>query len=149
MVGAHLERLFAPHNETNLVRLFVLEQSRVARPSFLPFVRIRTESEELCAPGREKKRRSKGCLKKLNVTGIGGEGHVQLEDYGLVLFIGLRHNLFCELDDGFKVGIMLILRLRQLSAVHCAGQDAGWGRGVRGERKCGPLVLKDSSWSRP
>lgn len=57
----------------------------------------------------------------LNVTRIGGEGHVQLEDYGLVLFIGLRHDLFCELDDGFKVGIMLILRLRQLSVVHCAG----------------------------
>lgn len=47
MIGAHLERLFAPHNETNLLRLFVLEQSRLARPALLPFARIRNESEEL------------------------------------------------------------------------------------------------------
>jgi hypothetical protein len=46
MVGAHLERLFAPHNKANLMRFLVLQQSRLARPSFFPFIRSRIESEE-------------------------------------------------------------------------------------------------------
>jgi hypothetical protein len=51
MVSAHFERLFASHNKTNLLRLFVLQQSRITRPALLPFVSFRTEPEELCAPG--------------------------------------------------------------------------------------------------
>jgi hypothetical protein len=54
----------------------------------------------------------------MNVTRIGGERHVQLEDYCLILLVSLCHDLFREPDDGFKVGIMLILRLRQLSIVN-------------------------------
>lgn len=60
----------------------------------------------------------------MKVTRIGREGHVQLEDHGLVLFVSLCHNLLCESDDGFKVGVVLILRLRQLSTVNC-NPDAG------------------------
>jgi hypothetical protein len=48
----------------------------------------------------------------MKVTRIGGEGHVQLEDHGLILFVGLCHNLLCESDYGFEVGVVLILRLR-------------------------------------
>jgi hypothetical protein len=53
MVGAHLERLFAPHNESNLMRFLVLQQSCLARPSLFPFVRGRIESEEFRTPEGE------------------------------------------------------------------------------------------------
>ena len=49
----------------------------------------------------------------MNVTRMGRERNIQLEDYSLVLFISLGHNLFCELDDGFKVRVMLVLSLSQ------------------------------------
>jgi hypothetical protein len=48
----------------------------------------------------------------MNVTRIGREGNIQLEDYSLVLFVSLCYNLFCELDDRFKVRVMLVLGLR-------------------------------------
>src|SRR6266702_3689352 len=38
MVGAHFERLFAPHHKANLLCVFMLQQSCFACPSFLPFV---------------------------------------------------------------------------------------------------------------
>lgn len=127
MVGAHLERLFATHNKTNLMRFVVLQQSRLARPAFLPFAPYRFKSEELRAPEHQGRCDQKGCSKKSMRLDIGSERHVQLENYGLILFISLRHDLFCELDDRFKVGIMLILGLRQLSMSICI-TNAGCGR---------------------
>jgi hypothetical protein len=70
------------------------------------------------------KRGIRGVPKKMNVARIGGEGHVQLEDHGLILFVSPCHNLLCEPDDRFKVRVMLILRLRQLSTVRFI-TDAG------------------------
>jgi hypothetical protein len=69
----------------------------------------------------------------MNVTRIGREGNIQFEDYSLVLFVSLCYNLFCELDDGFKVRVMLILRLRQTqsSMVNCMS-NAGCGTESRG-----------------
>jgi hypothetical protein len=59
---------------------------------------------------------------QIDLTRIDREEHVQLEDYGLVLFVGPRHDFFRELDDGFKVGIMFVLSLSQIqSKVSCAG----------------------------
>jgi hypothetical protein len=66
MVSAHFERLFASHNKTNLLRLLVLQQSRVTRPALLPFVPFRTEPEEFCTPKqgkREGERLSEGWPK--------------------------------------------------------------------------------------
>jgi hypothetical protein len=121
MVSAHFERLFASHNKTNLLRLLVLQQSRITRPALFPFVPFRAEPEELCTPRQGKK--EKGCqrgVRKMNVTRIGREGNIQLEDYSLVLFISLCYNLLCELDDGFKVRVMLFIRLSQTSSmVNC------------------------------
>ena len=51
----------------------------------------------------------------MNATRIGEEGHVQFEDYGLILFVGLSYYLFCKFDDGFKVWIVLLGRLRDRS----------------------------------
>jgi hypothetical protein len=73
MVGAHLERLFAPHNKTNLMRFLVLQQSRLARPAFLPFVPIRVKSEEFCTPERERK----------VIKGIVPSKSIQLESAGM------------------------------------------------------------------
>jgi hypothetical protein len=70
----------------------------------------------------------------MNVTRIGREGNIQLEDHSLVLFVGLCYNLFCELDDGFKVRVMLILRLSQTSSMVNCMANAGCvaeGRGVK------------------
>ncbi len=64
MVSAHLERLFASHNKTNLLRLFVLQQSRISCAAFLPFVPLRTEPEELRTPRNEGGKRLKECPKK-------------------------------------------------------------------------------------
>ena len=46
---------------------------------------------------------------------IGKGGHIQLEDYGLILFVSLSYYLFCKFDDGFKVWIVLLGRLRDRS----------------------------------
>jgi hypothetical protein len=64
------------------------------------------------------------------------EGNIQLEDYSLVLFVSLCYNLFCELDDGFEVRVMLVLRLSQTSEssmVNCK-TNARCGVGGRGVR---------------
>lgn len=131
MVSAHLERLFASHNKTNLLRLFVLQQSCITRPALLPFVRFRTEPEELCTPrqGKREKGYQRGA-RKMDVTRIGREGNIQLEDHSLVLFVSLCYDLFCELDDGFKVRVMLILRLSQTSSmVNCMTNTGCVGEG--------------------
>lgn len=65
--------------------------------------------------------RSKGRISHPQIGSkkrISGEGHVQLENYGLVLFISLCYDLFCELDDGFEVRIVVILRLSHKSQLH-------------------------------
>jgi len=70
----------------------------------------------------------------MNETRISREGNIQLEDYSLVLFVSLCYNLFCELDDGFKVRVMLILGLRQTSSmVNCMTNAGGGaeGKGVK------------------
>ena len=128
MVSAHLERLFASHNKTNLLRLFVLQQSRITRPTLLPFVSFRTEPEKLCTPrqGKKEKGFQRGA-RKMNMTRIGGEGNIQLENYSLVLFVSLCYNLFRELDDGFEVRVMLVLRLRQTSSMVNCMTNAGCG----------------------
>jgi hypothetical protein len=71
----------------------------------------------------------------MHVTRIGEEGNVQLEDYGLVLFISLRYNLFCELDDRFKVGVMIFLRLRQTSTMVNCKMVGAEGRGAKEKEK--------------
>jgi len=80
---------------------------------------------------------------KTHVTRIGEEGNVQLEDYGLILFISLRYNLFCELDDRFKMGVMLFLRLSQTSMVNCKKVGAGAEERKKKKRRR-PLVPRDS-----
>ena len=70
----------------------------------------------------------------MNETRIGRKGDIQLKDNSLVFFVSLCYNLFCELDDGFKVRVMVFLRLSQTSSmVNCmtnAGCD-GEGREVK------------------
>ena len=65
----------------------------------------------------------------MDVSRISREGNVQLEDYSLVLFVSLCYNLFCELDDGFKVRVMLVLRLSQTSSMVNCMTNAGCGAG--------------------
>jgi hypothetical protein len=70
----------------------------------------------------------------MDVTRIGREGNIQLEDYSLVLFVSLCYDLFCELDDGFKVRVMLIVLLSQTtSMVNCMTNAGcvGESRGVK------------------
>jgi len=71
-------------------------------------------------------RRSRGRIshRKSIQKRIGEEGHLPLEDYGLIFFISLCYDLFCELGDRFEVGIMSILRLRQVIKVKC--MTDGW-----------------------
>ena len=132
MVSAHLERLFASHYKTNLLRLFVLQQSRITRPALLPFIPFRTEPEELCTPRQGKNDKGYQGVPEKNVTRIGREGNIQLEYYSLVLFVSLCYNLFCELDDGFKVRVMLVLRLSQTSSMVNCTTNAGCGAEGRG-----------------
>ncbi len=68
----------------------------------------------------------------MNETRIGREGNVQLEDYSFVLFVSLCYNLFCELDDGFKVRIMLVLGLSQTTSMVNCMTNAGCGAEGRG-----------------
>lgn len=66
----------------------------------------------------------------MNETRIGKEANVQLEDYSLVLFVSLCYNLFCELDDGFKVRVMLVLGLNETqSMVKCMTNAGSRGEG--------------------
>lgn len=133
MVGANFERLFASHNKTNLLRLLVLQQSRITRPALLPFIPFGTEPEELCTPrqGKRETGYQRGA-RKMNVTRIDREGNIQLEDYSLVLFICPCYNLFCKLDDGFKVRVMLFLGLSQTSSMVNCMANVGRGTGGRG-----------------
>ena len=50
MVGADLEGLVAAHDEADLLRLLVLEQSDVTGAALLPLGRVGNESEQLGAP---------------------------------------------------------------------------------------------------
>jgi hypothetical protein len=131
MVSAHLQSLVASHNKTNLLRLLVLQQPCITRPALLPFVPFRTEPEELCTPrqGKKEKDCQRGATKK--ETRIGREANIQLEDYSLVLFVGLCYNLFCELDDGFKVRVVLFVGLGQTQSMANCMTNAG----RRGESK--------------
>jgi len=88
-------------------------------------------------------RRSKERIshRKSIQEGIGGEGHVQLENYGLILFISLCYDLFCELDDGFKVGIMFILRLSRVTKVNCMTDGWVWQRVIYREKTRKKLTL--------
>lgn len=51
--------------------------------------------------------------KKLHEDAKGG--YIQLEDYSLILFVSLGCDLFREFDDGFKVWIVLLVRLKYRS----------------------------------
>jgi hypothetical protein len=76
----------------------------------------------------------RGVPEKMSETQIGREGDIQLEDYSLVLFVRLCYNLFCELDDGFKVRVMFFLRLSQTSSmVNCMANAGVWGGRQRTE----------------
>lgn len=45
MIGADLERLVSPHDQPDLGRLLVLQESYVSCPTLLPFLGLLFESE--------------------------------------------------------------------------------------------------------
>ena len=47
MVGAHLERLVTTHDKADFLCLFVLQETHIASATFLPFLRLLIETEEL------------------------------------------------------------------------------------------------------
>ena len=59
MIGADFVGLFAPHHDTNLLRLFMLKQADVSGSSLLPFVGLRGEPEQLGATGEATREKSK------------------------------------------------------------------------------------------
>lgn len=50
MVGANLEGLVSPHDETGPAILLVLEETNVTSATLLPLLRLAVELEELGAP---------------------------------------------------------------------------------------------------
>lgn len=50
VVGAHLQRLVTTHDQTDLGRLLVLQQTDVTGSAFLPFQFVLGEAEQLGAP---------------------------------------------------------------------------------------------------
>ena len=46
MVGAHLECLVTTHDKADFLCLFVLQETHIARATFLPFLRLFIETEE-------------------------------------------------------------------------------------------------------
>lgn len=56
MIGADLEGLVSPHDETSAAILLVLEETDVASATLLPLLRLAVELEELGAPVYEKLR---------------------------------------------------------------------------------------------
>ena len=63
-----------------------------------------------CVRGGVSKQRRKKLMR--HESGI---GYIHLEDYSLILFVSLGYYLFCEFDNGFKVWIVLLVRLRDRS----------------------------------
>lgn len=55
MVRTDLERLVAPHNQSDLSALLVLQQSHISRSTLLPLLRLLVKSEELGTPRRKQK----------------------------------------------------------------------------------------------
>jgi len=78
---------------------------------------------------------------RIDRTSIDREEDVQLEDHGLVLFIRFCHDLFCELDDGLKVGIMFVLRLSQITQKSIARSPTQGVAESRSPREKGTKML--------
>jgi hypothetical protein len=68
VVGADLERLVAPHDETDLLGLLVLQETNITGTTLLPLGRLGDEAEQLGAPvvseGEQRKERISECSMK-------------------------------------------------------------------------------------
>lgn len=78
VVGADLEGLVSPHDQTSLAVLLVLQQSHVTSTTLLPLLALTVELEQLCA---------------------------HLERLLLELFVGLDLDLLSQVDDGLEMDV--------------------------------------------
>lgn len=78
MVGADLEGLVSPHDQTSLAVLLVLQQSHITSTTLLPLLAVTVELEQLGA---------------------------HLERLLLELFVGLGLDLLGQVDNGLEVDV--------------------------------------------
>jgi hypothetical protein len=78
VIGADLQSLISPHDQSCLAILLVLQESNITSPTLLPFISLLVELEELCT---------------------------HLENLLLELLVGLDLNFLGQTDDWFEVDI--------------------------------------------
>lgn len=91
MVSTDLQGLVTTHDETDLLRLLVLQQTNITCTTLLPFLRFLVKAEEL------------GPDLELDI---------------LVLFVGLDFNLVFKLDH--RVELWVMLSFNTLVRISCA-----------------------------
>lgn len=99
MVGAHLERLVTTHDKADFLCLFVLQETHIARATFLPFLRLLIETEEFRTTIYELARKNHHGDKKK-------KQHVHLELHIFILLVCLYFDFVLQFDHRVELGVM-------------------------------------------
>lgn len=101
MVGAHLERLVTTHDKADFLCLFVLQETHIARATFLPFLRLLIETEEFRTTIHELARKNHHGDKKKKK-----KQHVHLELHIFILLVCLYFDFVLQFDHRVELGVM-------------------------------------------